>query len=320
MDDQSGIENLCLRSEEEIKCLEEIPKKHTNWFVIGKQLDAGAYGAIFSANTNNGIVIVKVFSGSKQEIIHEICFQHLASLYKLAPVVLDYWICGDNDKKALLVMDYGGNTTLEAFIEDIAKTKISDKLSLTRSLQVYKAMINLYYLTLKLNMEVKIFHQDLHLRNVLLTVDKNGIITAMKIIDYGKSEHWSDFEDVINSKISQASLPDNFNGIAHMYKMLYADLMAPLEFYYEKFLLKNDTTAEYKNPVVRWVYNDYIKDRTSLLCLLQKKGWYIENVKDEMDNIIEGVRMELGDRLETYNDYDIDDDKLLRMSTRLIKL
>ena len=49
MDDQSGIENSCLRSEKEIVCLEKIPKKHTNWFMIESQLDAGAYGAIFLA-------------------------------------------------------------------------------------------------------------------------------------------------------------------------------------------------------------------------------------------------------------------------------
>ncbi len=288
----AGILDLfdnCNWSHREVPCDIPPPKRKMNTFVLKKVLDKGFYGVVYSAFDpfTHKDVVIKIFQGTKKEIENEICFQHLASQIKVAPAILDYWFCGSDNDRALIAMDYGGNYNLNAYLHTISSVKIVDVPTLKLALQVYTAMFNLYRRTLLLNNIAKIFHLDLHLKNAMVTANEDLLMTGLKIIDYGKSVTWQEFQKLINEEICSKNPPDSFNGVTIMYKNLYNDIMLPTEFYYDEFILEPSA-----NPAMNWLFEDFISQLRSDRYIIKRTGWSLQDrdeIKDHIGNIREGM-------------------------------
>ena len=301
MADILDVSKECPRSVKIADCPKPVPRKEGLWFEIEKELDRGVHGVVYVAkDSDSKDIIVKLFSGPPEELEHEICYQHIASEQDVAPKVLDYWWCEAKENTALLVMDFGGNTTLENFLKQIADIEITDLPSLKRALQAYPTMLALLYQTLTLNNKAGIFQYDLHLSNALVTIDKNNCVTNLKIIDYGKSESCADVAKVVREKVCESEPPEMFNGVAHVYKALFADLMMPLEFYVDEFIGQGSNTPKTppKNPVLGWVYQDLIRQIQHDRTVLNHRSWSVDDVGDQLDIFRSWVEMELEDHLE----------------------
>lgn len=301
MADILDVSKECPRSVKIADCPKPVPRKEGLWFEIEKELDRGVHGVVYVAkDSDSKDIIVKLFSGPPEELEHEICYQHIASEQDVAPKVLDYWWCEAKENTALLVMDFGGNTTLENFLKEIANIEITDLPSLKRALQAYPTMLALLYQTLTLNNKAGIFQYDLHLSNALVTIDKNKYVTNLKIIDYGKSESCADVAKVVREKVCESEPPEMFNGVAHVYKALFADLMMPLEFYVDEFIGQGSSKPKThpKNPVLGWVYQDLIRQIQHDRTVLNHRSWSVDDVGDQLDIFRSWVEMELEDHLE----------------------
>jgi hypothetical protein len=322
MADILDVSKECPRSVEIADCPKPVPRKEGIWFEIEKELDRGAHGVVYVAkDSDSKDIIVKLFSGPPKELEHEICYQHIASEQDVAPKVLDYWWCEAKENTALLVMDFGGNTTLENFLKEIANIEIKDLPSLKRALQAYPAMLALLYQTLTLNNKAGIFQYDLHLSNALVTIDENNCVTDLKIIDYGKSESCADVAKVVREKVCDSEPPEMFNGVAHVYKALFADLLMPLEFYVDEFIGHGSTPeTPPKNPVLGWIYQDLIRQIQHDRTVLNHRSWSVDDVRDHLDDVCGWVEMDLPDHLvENYPDI-VDESAAVELASQASQL
>jgi len=289
MVDSTNLSEKCGWSGNPVPCDMPVPKKEITTFNIRKVLDKGMYGVVYTAfdDVTKKNIIVKIFKGSKEEIEHEICYQHLAAHRNVAPPILDYWFCGKSEDRALIAMDYAGNYNLEAYLSMISSIEIKDVDTLRLALQVYPAMLNLYRQILILNNVCKIFHLDLHLRNAMVTVNKDLLMTGLKLIDFGKADNWKAYQESINERICSKNAPDSFEGIAFMYKAINVDVMMPTEFYHDLFIMNRSP-----NPAMNWLFQDFIGQLRYDRFILAHKIW------NEIDGEMDAVREEIGYKKE----------------------
>lgn len=278
MADSTNLSEPCNWSGNLVPCDLPVPKRKITTYNIGRVLDAGHYGVVYTSfdDVTKKNIIVKIFKGSKEEIKHEICYQHLAADRGVAPPILDYWFCGKSEDRALIAMDYAGNYNLEAYLKTISNIEIKDVDTLRLALQVYPTMLNLYRQILILNNVCKIFHLDLHLKNAMVNVNKDFLMTGLKLIDFGKADNWKAYEESINERICSKNAPDSFEGIAFMYKAINVDIMMPTEFYHDLFI-----TDRSLNPAMNWLFQDFIGYLRSNRYILAHKNW--TTIKDMND-------------------------------------
>ncbi len=298
MADILDLRSLCGWSGRKVPCDLPVPKREINSLFLKEVIDKGAYGVIYSAfdNDTHTDLIIKIFKGTREEIDNEICYQHLASKIRVAPDILDYWFCGSDYDRALIAMDYGGNYNLESYLNVISTVKIIDVDTLKLALQVYPAMLNLYRRTLMLNNIAKIFHLDLHLRNAMVTTNKDLSITGLKIIDFGKAVNWQEYQKIINEEICSKEPPESFNGVGVMYKNLYVDIMMPTEFYHDKFILEPSA-----NLAMNWLFGDFISQLRYERFIIKNTNWSFESridITDHIGHIRETMMMDIEFHIE----------------------
>jgi hypothetical protein len=214
----------------------------------------------------------------------------------------------------LLIMEFGGNITLENFLKEIASIEITDLSSLTRALQAYRAMLAFHYQTLVLNNKAKILHYDLHLANVLVTLE-DDFVTNVKIIDYGKSERCDDFIKNIKESVSKIkSSSQLFNEAAFIYNRTYEDILRPNNIYTYLFIgdeYPPDTPPN--NPVMKWIHQDIIKT-------IQRKSLRsIDDIEDHFNEFQIFIKMKLEDRLNKTYPHLVQDNELAEQAIKLPK-
>ena len=256
----------CPHSDRIVVCVSKVPKRDTNWFTIGKLIDTGAYGNVYVATTHEGKpIIVKVFKGTSSEITNEICYQNIASSHNVAPIVLDYWLCKDSTTTALIAMDFAGNESLQIFFTRIAQQPITTRNDLATFLQIFKALVLLIHHTFVLNEVVGIFHFDLHLKNIIVNIEKGKYLKDLKFIDFGKANNRSDMIKEVDLQICNCtSANKRFDGVQRVFKQLYADRMMPFEFFYDDFIQREYPTRELLMLVYKILYTD---ERSDVLTL-----------------------------------------------------
>lgn len=290
----------CQKSLRTIECSLPIPREEGINFEIKELVDSGNYGKIFIASRKDGDdIFVKIIysnnSEAEKEIKHEVCYQHRASQYNISPKIIDYWWCGDCRNNALIAMENAGNSSLEKYLLFLSEIIIKDITSLKNALQVYRVMLTLFHRTLIMNRTCGIIHNDMHLKNIMLTMNnRNHTFSSLKIIDFGKSEDLKDTEEILDELVcdKRKNVYKKFDSVMLMNKGLIVDVMMPLEFFSDMFIKRRQYKPSNppKNIIFEWFYEDFIIDRhRDMYILSQGKQWIPKDVDDHIEDIIDGI-------------------------------
>ncbi len=138
-------------------------------------------------------------------IHNEICLQNIAAYLNIAPKILDYWLC-ENTHTGVIVMEIAGNINLLRYMDQI-RENLDDPV-MEPAMKIQK-LYNLYFACklliaklMKLNHN-HIIHNDLHLENIFVTLNDEGNVTDVNIIDYGLATGLKDKLQRLTSKIRE---------------------------------------------------------------------------------------------------------------------
>lgn len=193
------------------KCLRDIH--------IRKQIGTGTFGAVYDVSDS---FVLKIYAGTdKKNLEREQTLSVLVSKHKIGPWISDAWFCPAKDltheskpvEVALILMDKYDNTLLNwslTYIPTLPMSKVKKALSLIK-----------WQLRKKLNAlhRLRVVHNDLHLRNVLLKYHKDHPerITNLAIIDYGLAER---LDAGITSQDIQVYFQDDNHSLKEMINWL----------------------------------------------------------------------------------------------------
>lgn len=305
----------CRRTDVLIQCPKEIPKTNIDWIIIGEQIGQGAGGAVFTAEdpvTEKKYIAKMIISTTPAKLDEEICNQNLAAAQKIAPSVIDYWKCDPrstskellealsetmgakfSENIGILIMEQAGNITMERVIERFERNfDILDKDNFVEfSLKVIRSFYLLNRAIMKLHFTSQIFHNDLHLNNIMLELNEHTV-EKLSIIDYGTSdsgdkvaekEFVEGYAHIVCLKEKQKNT-QLFNLGVNLVKYLYKDYRS-VEYFSDKLIKekpKNKTRKFYKK-VYKRLHNLFFEsylDMRRMIWYEQGSGM-LSTLKDE---------------------------------------
>lgn len=263
----SEEEYPCGRTDQKVICSVDVPRLNSikNIEISNFRIDGGNFGFIYPVTIKDGNkkenAILKVFKVNYSDLIsREICNQQIAAGCGVSPLIYDYWFCKEKDKGAI-IMEKAGNMTLEHFLDLKSSINIDSEHKLIDALQIVKAIFSLLGLIILLNYKANIFHNDLHLKNILVSVDENGFLTNLKIIDFGESRNFSDTMVLIKNQICDESNIDKvFSNIETSIKSIFADIMMVFSFFVDRYYKQNDEIKQ-NNGICKLIYDKFILER-----------------------------------------------------------
>lgn len=167
-----NCEKILLYSSSKNKC-------SNNYYKNSSQSKRGLYGEVFRACCDeNCEFILKVDKNGYN--CREVISQLEASQTGLSPKIHEVWRCIKNKKDiaTIIIMDKL-DITLEDFLKDEKNKKFVNEIID----KVFSLLDNLH--------KIKIIHNDTHLQNFMIKIDKEEI--KLFIIDFGKSEKTNSF-------------------------------------------------------------------------------------------------------------------------------
>ena len=263
-----------------------------------KAIDSGAKGSIFNLKLNDNNAILKIFKSNHKDLIsREICNQEVAAGHNISPHILDYWFCEEDPLKGAIIMENAGNMNFQDFIDQKSLIKIESKTDLIDALQIINAFLSLYFRLYVLNYIAKIFHRDLHLKNMMVSVDSNGFLEDLKIIDFGESEFSENIFSDIQKIISNTKDINEKNFLLGKFiKTIYADELMYVDFFVDRYIRKTQGLKPenhicelfYNKFIVEYIYNKFTNPTTSL--------WDIDT--ELIDNQIDAFRGDVSEFIE----------------------
>jgi hypothetical protein len=307
-------------------CKKEIPKKRKNSYriILGKNIDRGANGTIDMINVDGDDKILKITRSTHEDVFSlELCNQHIVSLEGLAPRIYDYWFCGDEEKKFVkkvnghgaVIMDYAGNITLKNFIDEKSQIRISTLNDIIDALQIYNALFCLYIYIYLLNYKLEIFHLDLHLSNIMVTVDNNRKLLDMKFIDFGNSRNFTDVKNALDENIINHQNESKFVYIGQYFNTLMGDILMSMSFFKDRYVSKLESELQVQTNLISEVVFEFFVVKTVFNKIITPNlnpfgGFYNEDDFDEiesefditLDDIVDNLKERYPDIVNTDNE------------------
>lgn len=170
-----------------------------NWKKIGRRLGKGVDGEVYQVccnETNECNYVVKIFRfrpSFLDKLKREIKIQQKASRLGIAPFILDGFVCDD---EGFIVMQKS-DMSVTNYVKKLKSMNYTTKEIEERIDEIEKDIKNHVH---DLH-EYGILHDDLHIDNIMIDVDKNNDMKVKKvnIIDFGKSKETDD-ESVLNAE------------------------------------------------------------------------------------------------------------------------
>jgi serine/threonine protein kinase len=321
----------CNTLDEPIECplpINKKPSEVSTWRLIKKLSSHGAEGEIYLGYLNNPreVKIIKYVNiinlplpEAAQQIKNEVCLQNIAALFNIAPRIYDYWLCEERNT-AVIVMDKGGDFTLANYLNQIKlilDTPLDNNHKIKHVCNLYFAYKLIIMKLIKLNHNY-ILHLDLHLENILVSVNDDNNVIDVHIIDYGKSRRLDlislEAGRQINIYIEGGNIINNALGLAHYATLVSKDYFAMLKnetngiLVYLSDYKRNsfrDKLIEFCNTLdINSIYYYYMLLVISKeLTLITERGGFYENVNDTIENM-----------------YEVDIDGIIQEISTLIKL
>ena len=316
----------CNILENTIECplaINKVPTEQSLWKLVEKISAQGTEGEVYLGylTDETELKIIKYINimnlsmdQAREQIQNEVCLQNIAAIFTIAPPIVDYWLC-EQTNTAVIVMEKGGTITLNRYLQQVMEILDTPDINNNDKL---KQVCNLYFaykLTImkliKLNHNY-ILHLDFHLENILVSLNENGDVIDVRIIDFGKS-----FRLDLKSQEAHEKMIEKIGAFQNIKCAMdfahYATLVS--KDYYA--ILKNETNgilvhlSDYKRGPfkdrllqfcekldINSIYYYYIllvisKELNSII----EKGPYYEDVNDQITNMydtdIDGIIQEI---------------------------
>ncbi len=151
---------------------------------------------------------IEYIKQEKDKIINnEICLQNIAADLNISPKIEDYWKC-ENSPNAVIIMEKVSELTLTKFLHDVLKSMDemgvgdTDISKIRKLYNVYIAIKFTIAKFIKLNHN-NIIQGDSHFNNVMVSLDGEGDVVNVHIIDYGKAKSIKQLSEEMIEKVAE---------------------------------------------------------------------------------------------------------------------